>query len=352
MAERPLCLLYGAALGNRGGTGVYLERLLHGFCDNGSDDISVVLPEGIVTPRDALAGNHPGGAGKALAELFLIPGLAAGSGARLLHLPAFSGRVPRGMRYAVTLHDLAFMANPAWFPPLKAAWYRLHFPAVARGASLVFTDSLFTAAEARRLLGIEGCRTVYLCAYPPRGPDPGAVKSLGITGRYILCTGTVEPRKNIGALLDAWPSVRSVHGDLELVVAGRWGWGDRSVRRKLLSTEGCRWLGHLPQDALAAACSGARLLVYPSLYEGFGLPPLEAAAAGVPSVIGPAASLSEIFGAVAAARCGADSASISKAILEALETSPDPQRLREFASAFTPSAMAARVHEAYGGAAT
>lgn len=347
MTDRaPEFAVYGASLGNPGGTGVYLRRLLEGFEILDDPSVSVAMPGGLLRPGEALRSHPPGGFAKLYAEHVSIPAAIRSTGIRLVHFPAFSGRAPRGAATVVTVHDLAFMANPGWFPAARAAWYRLAFPRAARNASLVIADSEFTASELRRRLGIERVRTVYLCA----GRSSGAARKPGVegvSGEYLLFVGTIEPRKNLLALLEALPAIRAVRPGLELVVAGRWGWGDAALMERLHETQGCRWTGHLDRGSLEAAYAGARLLVYPSLYEGFGLPPLEAASFGVPSVIGPADSLREVYGGVAAASCGPDSVSVAEAVLSALDREPDREGLLSFAAGFSPERMARETLDAY-----
>ena len=265
----------------------------------------------------------------------------------LLHLPAFGGTPPKGIPYAVTIHDMAFMAHKEWFPPLRSLYYRLHFPKVAAGAAVIIADSDFTVSEIRKHLDLPAHR-VYLSAPENNSDDTLFRRTYGIKGEYILSTSTIEPRKNTGSLLKAWPSIKRKHPDLTLVVAGRWGWGQKETRRALVNTPGVKWTGSMPGRQLMSALAGARLLVYPSLYEGFGLPPLEAAASGVPFVIGPAEALKEIFDSVAAAVSGETPDSIAGAVLHALITPFDPGKLREFAGQFKDTTMAENTYAAYG----
>ncbi len=348
-SEIPLCVIAGASLRNGGGTGVYTRRLISGMAEAGREDVLVALPSGIHTPSEALGARTPGGPARTAFELSGFGRALRSLHPRCAHLPAFAGRVPRGTPYAVTLHDLAFLARPGWFPALRSAYYRLHFPGVARRASIVVVDSDFTAREAVRLLGIpaERLRRIYLSTPVPETAPEEFRESSGIRGDFLLCAATIEPRKNISALLDAWETMRGELADMTLVLAGRWGWGSRRLRSRLCATPGVLWTGALSRHALWSAMAGARLLVYPSLYEGFGLPPLEAAAAGTPSVIGPAEALEEVFGDVAAARCGADAPSISTAIREGLARDEAPESLKEFASRFSSLAMAQAAVSAY-----
>lgn len=249
----------------------------------------------------------------------------------------------------MTLHDLAFLREPSWFPRLRSVYYRLRFTRLALNASLLMVDSDFTAHEAVSLLGLpaERLRRIYLSTGSFNAdPVPFREASL-VSGPYIIFVGTIEPRKNIGALLDAWELVKGEHPDLSLVVAGRWGWGPSSLKRRLRSIERVCWTGALESGMLSSAVSGARLLVYPSLYEGFGLPPLEAASAGVPAVVTPAGALSEIFSGIARVSGSFSGESIAGSIRESLGCPPDRHRLRDFASGFSNSAMAGRVLEVY-----
>ena len=344
-------MIYGAALGSRGGTGVYLSRLLDGFVELDAPGIRVAVRGRLMSPHDALSMDPiAGGFAKALDEFLLSPRAASSERGAPVHLPAFSGRPPSGSPMVLTLHDLAFMAHPAWFPLLKGLYYRLHFPSVARRADLVMADSFFTAGEAVRFLGLSPSRVRVVPLSPgrkPRGCASRARARFCGGAPYVLSVSTVEPRKNFPALLEAWTGVRAVRPDLRLLVAGRWGWGPRSTRRLLEGTPGVEWIGALDADGLADAYAGAELLVYPSLYEGFGLPPLEAALAGIPSVLGPAGALREIYAGSGARFCGAGPGSIRDALLEALETRTDPGVLREFAGRFSDPGMARAVADVY-----
>jgi len=327
--------LYASSTANRGGTGVYTTRLIDGFQRAG---ISQVVPVGL---------SGSGFPGKLVSEHMGLRRILRKQHFDLAHLPAFAGGVPDGIPYAVTVHDMAFMAEPRWFPFLKSLYYRLHFPKVAAGASVVIADSDFTVSEIKKYLGLSSTR-VYLSAPENTASDAVFRRASGIAGDYILSTSTIEPRKNTDALLQAWPQIRQVHPKMTLVIAGRWGWGKRKTKKALLNTPGVRWIGSVGEQLLSSVFSGAELLVYPSLYEGFGLPPLESAASGVPFVTGPAKTLQEVYGSVAAAVSGTTPQSIAEAVLNALEKKQNPEDLRQFAGGFTCRGMAENTYRAYG----
>lgn len=320
--------LYAAGAANRGGTGVYVQRLLDGIAEAGLD---WVIP---------LGGECRGTLSRTYRDFVSIP--LSARGFDVIHLPSFAGSAPPGVKTVVTVHDLAFLANPGWFPFLKRHYYRLLFPGIARGACRIIADSSFTAGEVVRLLGVseDRVRTVYLSHGGPKKSELVDFRGArGLTGDYAVCTCTLEPRKNIAALLEAWRLVRNTRPGSTLVVAGRWGWGERELRKALGCSPGVIWTGPLSRRMLNSAVAQARFLVYPSLYEGFGLPPLEAAALGVPSVLGPARSLREIYGSVARFACG-DPRSLANAILDEFDSRCSPDDLIDFAASFSELKMA------------
>jgi glycosyltransferase involved in cell wall biosynthesis len=327
--------LYAAGAGNRGGTGVYVQRLLDGIAQAG---LGWVIP---------LGGDCRGTLSRAYRDFVSTPISARGFSA--IHLPSFAGSAPPGANTIVTVHDLAFLANPGWFPFLRRHYYRLLFPGIARSACRIIADSGFTAGEVVRLLGVskDRVRTVYLShGSPGREELVDFRKTMGLTGEYAVCACTIEPRKNIAALLEAWRLVRSSRTGSTLVIVGRWGWGKRELREAVGNSPGVIWTGPLSRRMMNSAVAQAAFLVYPSLYEGFGLPPLEAAALGVPSVLGPALSLREIYGSVARF-AGGDPTSLAGAMLDEFDSSHSPDDLVEFAASFSELKLARNTADVY-----
>ncbi len=342
-------VVYADSLVNRGGTGVYVRRLLEGFIQCNARVLAVAARR-LMKPSEALDTDlSTSGILKVFQENITLPALVASVSPSIVHLPAFAGRPPGGIPCAVTLHDLAFLANPSWFPRLRSLYYRLYFRRVARKADVLMVDSNFTGREAVRRLGVEPerIRKVYLSTEPMQLDPEIFQQSTGICDRYILFVGTVEPRKNIFNLLTAWQTVRQEHSDLKLVIAGRWGWGPTALKDLLRNSSGVIWTGQLSDSILKSCITGAELLVYPSFYEGFGLPPLEAASAGVPSVLTPADALVEIFSGISNIALNHNPDSIAGAILESLDTVYDKKSLIEFASGFSVKHMAEEVLDVY-----
>jgi glycosyltransferase involved in cell wall biosynthesis len=196
--------------------------------------------------------------------------------AELIYSPANLAPVA-SRRNVVVIHDVAALRHPEWYSKPYVAWQRAVLPRIAKHARLVITVSEFSRREIQEVLGVDA--TVI-----PNGVDerfkPGPKKD------YALVVGTKIARKNLAGLSE---TARAL--DMELVAAG-------SARRYMKgeTNPGIRELGYVPDDELPALYAGARVLLMPSLYEGFGLPCLEAMASGTPVVAANRGALPEICG--------------------------------------------------------
>lgn len=209
-------------------------------------------------------------------------------------------------RQVVTVHDLSVIDHPEGFNPLFREYYRFLLPRLARRVRAVITPSAFTK---ERLVEWAKVAPSQVYAIPLgvdgrfRPQEAQAVErarmALGIpSAYYILGLGTLEPRKNLSRLLSAWERVqRELSEEVWLVVAG--GKGKRLVFKELALERlppRLYFTGRVPDELLPPLYAGALAFVYPSLYEGFGLPPLEAMACGTPVLASNAASLPEVVG--------------------------------------------------------
>jgi glycosyltransferase involved in cell wall biosynthesis len=197
---------------------------------------------------------------------------------------------------AVYVHDLAFRLRPAEVP-----WQQRLYMGTVMGPALRSAGAVLVPSETTRrdvlaaypLPGLEGRVTVV-----PEGlstPAEAGDLPVGIDPGFILAVGTVEPRKNYGRLLAAYRRLRSREAGVPLlVIAGRPGWAYGDTLQKLQAEPGVRFLGHVDEPTLAALYQSASVLAFPSLYEGFGLPLLEAMAAGLPALIGKSGALPEL----------------------------------------------------------
>lgn len=245
-----------------------------------------------------------------------------------------------GLR-ATTIHDLVPHHHPEWCTPRTIAMHRRKDDA-ARRCDVVFANSAYTAADAARSLGIDEERLVVARPGLEPGYVPGGPRAAP-ADRYVLGVGTLEPRKNLGRLVDAW---RLLGGDRRLVLAGGAGWGERPD----LADPGIVLPGYVAEDDLPPLYRGADVFVYPSLFEGFGMPVIEAMACGTPVVASAHPSLDEACGD-AAVRVDPESAeAIAAGIEEALARRDELVRLGlAHASSFSWEATGSVVLEALRG---
>lgn len=180
-------------------------------------------------------------------------------------------------------------------------------------------------------LPLERIRAIPLAADAAFRPHAQAelaapLQALGLqTDAYCLCVSTIEPRKNIDVLLTAYAALpAAVRARYPLVIAGHSGWSSEALHARMRSAEQAGWLrylGYVPQDGLPALVAGARLFVFPSFYEGFGLPVLEAMASGTPVICASASSLPEVAADAAMLFDPADVSALTLALARGIDDS-------------------------------
>jgi glycosyltransferase involved in cell wall biosynthesis len=256
----------------------------------------------------------------------------------VLHCPSFRGPVRARPPVVVTVHDLAVLRNPETFNRWTRTYSRVFVPRVVRAAQRVIAVSEFTKRELIELLGVaeDVVRVV-----PNAVGDPFVADGARAEGEYVLAVGTVEPRKNLPRLARA-----AELAGLELRVAGAWGWGDRDV----LDGDGVRVLGFVDDDELARLYRGALCVAYTSLYEGFGIPVLEALACGAPVVTSAGTAMEEVADGTAVLVDPLDLDSIVAGIREAIGRRDElaalgPARARRFSWRASAEATAAVYRE-------
>ena len=206
----------------------------------------------------------------------------------------------------VSVHDLTPVHHPELCNPATLAYPGLIRRALRRGA-WVHADSAFVAAEVVEAFGADPARVRVVAPGVPPLPDMAPPVARGLVApflppgvaRYVLSIGTAEPRKDLPGLVRAFDRLADRHADLALVLAGPPGWGEEALTSAVDGARaGARVVrtGWLEPPALAALLQEASVLAFPSLYEGFGFPPLQAMAAGVPVVATRAGSLPEVLG--------------------------------------------------------
>jgi glycosyltransferase involved in cell wall biosynthesis len=218
-----------------------------------------------------------------------------------------------GLR-ATTVHDLIPLHHPEWVEPETVRMHGPKYEHAARTCDRIFVNSRFTGGEVVELLSVPEERI--RVAYP--GIDPlfraeGEVADLG--GPYVLAVSTLEPRKNLPALVAAFSELRRRRPELTLAIAGLEGW-----EREPLAAEGVRLLGFVADDVLARLYRGASVFAYPARFEGFGMPVVEALASGVPAVVSSHPSLDEASGDGALRADPDDPAAFADALEQALDS--------------------------------
>lgn len=211
----------------------------------------------------------------------------------------------RKCRITSTIYDLTCWLVPETHSPANVKGAKKTADRVFKAADALIAISECTKADAVRILGLAPQKIEVI--YPGvadeffRVPENTRARiglAYDLPKPYILFVGTIEPRKNVTTLLDAWELLRpDLRNSFDLVLIGGPGWGDPGVLNRLRAgAAGARYLGYVREEDLPAFIAGAAAFIYPSLYEGFGLPVAQAMAAGVPVVTSNISSLPEIAG--------------------------------------------------------
>ncbi len=251
------------------------------------------------------------GAGLATAKLGIRAHFAAYSRHYpfdLYHEPNFVP-LPTALPTVITVHDLSVLKFPDWHPAERVSYHKRHFLKGLERAEHVIVVSESVRQEMIVELNCPSARvsTVHNGIGSQFVPLPvltveAARRDLGLPAKFFLCVGTVEPRKNLGAVLRAFIDLpAAVREECPLILAGPWGWradADRGLFEGPGRAAGARHLGYVPAHQLPALYNAARVLLYPSHYEGFGLPPVEMLACGGAVLASTAAALREVMGPV------------------------------------------------------
>jgi len=305
MTSATICI--DARMIQASGIGTYLQGLLGALSKMDTGDCSLsllgdpaLLPSGAWT-REALTAPI-----YSLCEQWRVPLAFRRQNAALLHSPHYNMPWLLASRTIVTVHDMIHLKFPEFWPSRFArAYAHFFFHRVIPNARAVLTVSENTKRDLMEVLSIPENRItvtypavdhVRFSANPPT--DEREFDRLGLPRDYLLYVGNLKEFKNVPRLVEAYRQVRARRPDCpELVLAGRNfipGF-DREIRR----TPGIRWIGDLRRDTLPALYRHALFFIFPSLYEGFGLPPLEAMASGTPVLCSNRASLPEVVGQAA-----------------------------------------------------
>jgi glycosyltransferase involved in cell wall biosynthesis len=283
----------------------------------------------------------------------------------VFHSPDFTLPPVRRARTVLTVHDLSFMRVPQCSDPGLRSYLLQTVPRSVRRADVVLADSECTRADVIELLDVDPARVVVV--YPGveerfrRVRDAVRLDEVrtryGLPGRFVLGLGTLQPRKNFERLIEAYARVRGEVGtEIALVIAGGKGWMYGGIFERVdelgLQDAVC-FPGYVSDQDLPALYSLADLFAFPSLYEGFGIPPLEAMACGTPVVVANVSSLPEAVGDAAVMVDPLDVDALAEAmrciLVDASMRQQMAQRGVEWARRFTWDQAANRLLNVYQG---
>lgn len=332
--------------GNKTGVGYYTARLLERLTATGGDgnpideilvlsNLELDLPE-IPRCRVVEEGRFPL---RAVWMQAVLPFVLERARPDLCHFTNFLGPYFTRAPYVVTFHDMTLELLPECHTWKKRLLTRALSPEIAKRARLIITPSLSAKRDLSRIFGIpEGkIRTI------PHAPDGQfrpcrSRESLariearyGIRAPYVLYVGTLEPRKNLARAMTAFSRIASRYRDLRFYLAGDMGWRSKDLLKTLEAIpdrDRIARLGYVAEEDLPALYSNAELFLYPSLYEGFGFPVIEAMACGTPVVTSSTSSLTEMAEGAALLVDPHDTGAIAEAIDRALADGKERERLK------------------------
>jgi glycosyltransferase involved in cell wall biosynthesis len=316
----------------RTGVGYYTEHLLHHLAREGAGDELIVVSNRLVDttrplPARVRVAASPWRAPRMVWMQVLAPRTLRQLRPDVAHFT--NGMVPLAspVPTVVTIHDMSLTLYPRYHPPRRVLLNRPFVDLAARRADAIITVSQSAKRDIVRLYGLspERVHVVHEAAAPAFRPvvDRAELdrvrRRYALADRFILYVGTIEPRKNLPKLIEGF-AVRRKAGDLphQLVCAGPYGWLSGDIEERidhLRVSDAIRFTGYVPFDDLPALYSLAEMFVFPSLYEGFGLPVIEAMASGTPVITGHVPALAEVAGGAVEHVDPLDAASLGDAMV-------------------------------------
>lgn len=225
----------------------------------------------------------------------------------VLHSPHYTMPLMHPVRQVVTFHDMTFFLYPERHERSKQLFFPLMIRASARRAERLIVPSESTRKDTLQYTATPPAKVVTIYEgvderffLPPSEATAQALRRrYSLPDRFVLYVGTLEPRKNVDILLEAFSRLHPHFPDVKLVLAGKAGWNVAATLQRIAQMEHAGqaiWLRHVPAAHLPALYHLAEVFVYPSLYEGFGLPPLESMAAGTPVITTNVSAMPEVVG--------------------------------------------------------
>ncbi len=291
----------------------YIRHLLANLEMPAGLRLEVFSPKPALADRQPTTGWHFAGASvkhplvRIVWEQTILPAWCQALGIRVLHSPAYVAPLALAARSIVTVHDLSFELFPAMFNRSNS-FYLSRFTRLSLSrADLVIAVSEATKRDIIKLYSIRPERITVIHngvdeRFVPASAEvvEGIKRRRGLPERFFFYCGTLEPRKNVGGLIRAYARLPAdLRAAMPLIVAGAAGWHFKPVfhlAESLGLADGVRFVGYIGREEQSLWYNAATVFVYPSLYEGFGLPPLEAMACGAPTIVSDRGSLPEVVG--------------------------------------------------------
>ncbi len=311
------------------GAGIYVLRLVEALAASDQVDLELVasVGDGRRWQQAAPAAHvHPVAPGRRPVRLVWeqsqAPALAQRLG-DLWHGPHYTMPLRAEVPTVVTIHDLTFFDHPEWHERAKVVYFRKMIRSSAQRADILVCVSRYTADRLHAVLAPTVPVEVITHGVDHRRFRPGdegdlaRLAALGVRQPFVAFTGTLEPRKNVPALVRAVARLAPTHPELQLVLAGHRGWGGAEVDASVAASglgERVVQLGYVDDQVLPALYRQAAAVAYPSLEEGFGLPALEALACGAAVVTSSGSAMEEVVGAAALLVRPGDDVGLTEAI--------------------------------------
>lgn len=335
-----VCIDVSPTVQQHAGLGRYAGEIARGL-DSANHDISLSLffnrqgdarlPDFLsrIPHRSVNLGNKPWRMGVLLSQMVRWPMDNTFGAKDIFHATNHLLAHFRRARTVFTLHDLIFLHYPEYHLPYNRWYLTFAIPRYLRAADIIVTPSECSRQDAIRFYGLQESKIKVICEAPAPYFEPATDEAslnrvrqkYGVPPKFILHVGTIEPRKNLSRLLDAFNSLLVDWPELKLVLVGKKGWLYDSFFQRLyaLGLQNCViFPGFVDDLDLPAFYQLAQVFVFPSLYEGFGLGPLEAMACGTPVVSSNSSSLPEVVGEAGLLIDPTDTAALASALRRVL----------------------------------
>lgn len=298
------------------GVGRYTSNLLTALLNQSPNDTYTLLSTGKTTPNlasDLTAQTkhiHINTPNKLLTAQMIIkrsPSLSqlAKTTPDLLWLPNLAICPTPTIPYVLTIHDLSWKLMPEYYSRKMQLWHKAtRAERLIKKASALIVPSECTKMDLQKLFSVSNERIHVIphgrpVSFTPKqqATDHGTRGRLHLPKRFALFVGTLEPRKNVLSIIEGMAKYRNETGDtLPLVLVGRYGWKSSVLQKRIRETPWIKQIGYVSEKDLPAIYRSAEVFLWPSVYEGFGMPPLEALCCGVPVITSAISSLPEVVG--------------------------------------------------------